>query len=112
MPSRTPGASGAGFHVGSGAALSSFVPTPFNKVDVNARIASEIVEYISEKAGTIAITVGEDGSEAVKAFLLRAAALADASYTVGSWQSALLRALAQSDAFCAGGFKAMLPIGV
>jgi len=81
----------------------------FDKVDVNARIASEMEEFITETASVVADTTNAPSLDVVKKLLVRRATSADEQYGVTSWQSALLRELARSNAFCNGGYRRMLP---
>ncbi|WP_207484941.1 HNH endonuclease [Arenibaculum pallidiluteum] len=81
----------------------------FEKIDVNARIESEIIEYITERSANISQMVEAPNPTNVADYLRQYAITTDSLYTCGSWQSALLRKLAENHDFCSGGYKVMLP---
>jgi len=85
--------------------LKARMANQFSKLDVNARIASEITEFISEASGQIEDNISEPSAELIKKHLIKRTE----RYLFGSWQSALLRALANSVEFCNDGWKKVLP---
>jgi 5-methylcytosine-specific restriction endonuclease McrA len=90
------------------AVLKARMKNQFTTVDVNARVASEITEFLSEHAGRLE-DAGAATGDHVRNYLLAVTTRADKNYTVGSWQSAILRALAAQEAYCEGGWRTNLP---
>lgn len=76
----------------------------FQQVDVNARVASEVIEFATEYADTIKQEHPGATPRAVADYLNRAADRLGRSSGQGSWRVAVLRALANDAAFCGGGF--------
>jgi hypothetical protein len=78
----------------------------FARVDVNLQLESEVEELIGETSAGFYNANPLPSAETV-ATALHSAADAKASYFgQGCWQAAVLRALAQSKAYCAGGYTA------
>lgn len=66
----------------------------FGKIDLNARVESDVTEYITERSGILDDEYGDAPDPAlVKATILKWALRADKDHTVGSW---VLRAAASS----------------
>jgi hypothetical protein len=78
----------------------------FNNVDVGAQLASEIAELIGETGEGLDQSDPNPAPEAVRAALLAAAAAKAKYFGQACWQAAVLTALADSEAYCAGGFRA------
>lgn len=78
----------------------------FAQVDVNLRLESEVDELIGETSAGFYNADPLPSAETVATALLSAAAAKAGYFGQGSWQAAVLRALARSEAYCAGGYSA------
>lgn len=77
----------------------------FELVDVNARVASEAIEFTTEQADTIIQECQGATPQAVADYLNRAADRLGRSSGRGSWRVAILRALAADPVFCGGAYR-------
>ncbi|SEH12643.1 hypothetical protein SAMN05428974_0526 [Sphingopyxis sp. YR583] len=86
----------------------------FGQIDMDASLAAEITELLSELAcrfeDELEDPAGTPASpELVRAYLERSAKRVERQHRVGFWQAIMLRALANDASFCGGGYRSHLP---
>jgi hypothetical protein len=83
----------------------------FRRLKLNARYGRELNTYMTGLTVALHMAFENNQGEGVRTFLLRQAAVERMAYYRNHWRPVLLSALAEHDAFCAGGFADVLPMG-
>ncbi|MFN6980827.1 MAG: hypothetical protein ACK4NU_02770 [Brevundimonas sp.] len=78
----------------------------FQRIDVNAQLESEVSELIGEASEEFRETVPPSSAETVRDALIKAANRKARYFGGGCWQAAVFRAMAGSQAYCEGGYRA------
>jgi hypothetical protein len=81
----------------------------FERLKLNKRFQREINTYLTSHAVMLAMTFDAGGGESVSLFLNRQANVERRAFHRNHWRPVLLGALADHQAFCAGGFQEVLP---
>lgn len=77
----------------------------FGAIDLNERLKSEVDELINETSASF-VTEPPPNAETVKTSLLKSAEAKAGFFGAGCWQAAVFTAMANSDAYCEGGYLA------
>jgi len=77
----------------------------FDRIDVNARLESELIEFMTEHADTMVEDFADGDVQGVTDYLNRVAGRLAKGGNKGSWRVAVLRTLASDPAFCGGAYK-------
>lgn len=81
----------------------------FEMLKLNDRYQPEINVYLTSQAVSLNMVYAADGSDFVRGFLLAQADVEETAFHRNHWRPLLLRALADHEDFCDGGFRDILP---
>ncbi len=81
----------------------------FERLKLNMRYQPEINIYLTSHAVSLNIVYAADGNDSVRGFLLAQADVEETAFHRNHWRPLLLRALADHEDFCGGGFRDILP---
>lgn len=92
------------------ALLRSRLLSQLHRLKLNQRYQREINTYLTSHTVALSDAFEANAAEGVRSFLNRQAQVERIAFHLNHWRPVLLRALADHEGFCGGGFREVLPV--